>query len=122
YLQGRGTSWRGLPPVDRLLAAGVEVAAGGDNGQDPFNPTGRFDPLDTRQLLVVAAQLDPGRATDLVSAAGRRVLGAPPAGPVVGAVADLVALPLSPYGDPLALAGSQRLVWRSGVQVAGTTV
>ncbi|WP_051265596.1 amidohydrolase family protein [Nakamurella lactea] len=120
YLQRAGSRTGGLPPLDRLLAAGVEVAAGGDNVQDPFNPTGRLDPLDTAGLLTLAAGLDAAQAIRLVTDAGRRVMDRPSAGPVAGSVADLVALRTPEAGSPLAAAGAGRRVWRRGRLVAET--
>lgn len=61
YLQGRDTGLRGLPPVAELLAAGVNVACGSDNVQDPFLPAGNADPLLAAQVLGVAAQLADAR-------------------------------------------------------------
>lgn len=58
YLQGRDlgpAAPRGLTALRDLLSAGVRVAAGGDNLQDPFNPVGRADPLETASLLAVTA-------------------------------------------------------------------
>lgn len=120
YLQNREARSRSLPPIDRLLSAGVQVAAGGDNVQDPFNPTGRLDPLDTANLLVLAAHLPPEQALALVTDAGRVVLDRPPAGPILGAQADLVALQMPALGDPIATAGPGRSVWRRGRLVAET--
>lgn len=122
YLQRSEGRLGALPPIAELLAAGVAVAAGGDNVQDPFNPTGRLDPLDTAALLTVAAGLDPVRALQLVSAGGRTVLDRPATGPVVGAVADLVSLPVPRFGDPVATGGAGRQVWRAGRLVAETRV
>ena len=50
YLQGRDHQQampRGLTAVKALRAAGVVVAAGADNLQDPFNPMGRACPFET---------------------------------------------------------------------------
>jgi cytosine deaminase len=64
YLQANGLHTappRGLAPVRVLLEEGVNVCAGGDNLQDPFNPMGRADPLEAANLLVTVA-LDPQEA------------------------------------------------------------
>lgn len=122
HLQGRGTRYRGLPPLDRLLAAGVSLAAGGDNVQDPFNPTGRLDPLDTAALLVIAGHLDPWTALDLVCSSARAVLGLPRAGAEIGAVADLVQLGPAGPADPVAMAGRDRRVWKAGREISATRV
>lgn len=124
YLQGRGMvpRPRGLTALDALRAAGVRVAAGGDNVRDPFNPTGRLDPLETAALAVTAGQQAPREAWDLVGADARAVLGLPPAGPRPGARADLVALRADSPEDALALAPAERLVWRAGRLVSRTVV
>ncbi|CAM3376787.1 amidohydrolase family protein [Occultella aeris] len=124
YLQGRRT-WprpRGLTAVDALLAAGVRVAAGGDNVRDPFNPAGRLDPLETASLAVTAAHQSPERAWSMIGTDARAVIGHPPAGPVPGARADLVAIRADSVGDAVALASAERLVWRAGRLVARTAV
>jgi cytosine deaminase len=78
FLQGRGHAQatpRGLTAVEALRRAGVVVAAGGDNLQDPFNPMGRGDPLETASLMVMAAHLLPEEALAAVSTWGRTLLG-----------------------------------------------
>ena len=48
FLQGRDdpvATPRGLTAIHALLAAGVNLVAGADNAQDPFNFVGRNDPL-----------------------------------------------------------------------------
>lgn len=124
YLQGRN-QWprpRGLTAVAALLAAGVQVAAGGDNVRDPFNPVGRLDPLETASLLVLAGHQDPEQAWQLVTGAARSVLGGPPAGPTPGARADLVAIRADSVGEAIALAPGDRMVWRAGQLISRTAV
>ncbi len=116
FLQGRQhrtATPRGLTAVHALRAAGVNVAAGGDNLQDPFNPMGRGDPLETAALMVVAAHLLPGDALDTVSCAPRRLMGLPEGG-------DLVAVPAATVREAIALGPAGRLVVRDGRLVAGT--
>ena len=62
YLQGRDHPQampRGLTAVRALRDAGVVVAAGADNLQDPFNPLGRACPFETAALMVLTAHLTP---------------------------------------------------------------
>jgi cytosine deaminase len=125
YLQGRDRLAfrpRGITALRALLDAGVEVAAGGDNLRDPFNPMGRADPFETTSLLITAGHLDADAALDLVTAGGRRVLGLPPAGPVVGAAADFVAVDAPSLVDALAGPGDARTVLHRGRVVSHTTV
>jgi cytosine/creatinine deaminase len=76
YLQGRGTGLRGVAPVAELLAAGVNVACGSDNVQDPFLPAGNADPLLAAQVLGLAAHLaEPRYLLEAVSVRSARALG-----------------------------------------------
>lgn len=80
FLQGRdhpAPMPRALTAVRALRAAGVNVAAGADNLQDPFNPVGRGDPLETASLMVMTAHLLPQEALDTVSVNARRAMGLP---------------------------------------------
>src|SRR4030095_12834339 len=74
FLQARGTTTappRGLTALRPLLDAGVTVAGGADNMQDPFNIVGRGDPLETAALLVMAGHLTPAEAYHAVAAGTR---------------------------------------------------
>ena len=132
YLQGgdgaQGPHERGIAPLTALRDHGVAVAAGGDNIRDPFNPTGRGDPLETASLLVTAAHQTPEQAIDLVTVDARAALGLPPAGPVPGQTADLLCIraPDTP-GHPtaatfLAAAPADRTVISGGRLAAQTTL
>lgn len=121
YLLGRDrqvATPRSLAPVRALLRANVVVAAGADNLQDPFNPVGRADAFETASLLISAGHVSPAQAWDAVTSAPRRLMGLPAAGPVVGQVADLVALPAASLREAIAMAPSPRLVLRRGVVVS----
>ncbi|WP_110590000.1 amidohydrolase family protein [Microbacterium suaedae] len=121
YLQGWGdpvATPRGIAPIRKLRAAGVVTAAGGDNVRDPFNPLGRADPFETAMLLVVAAHLSIEEAWDAVSASARRVMGLPPAGPVDGLRADLLAVRADSLAEAVASAPADRIVISRGRVVA----
>lgn len=124
FLQGwdhpRATP-RGIAPVGLLADHGVEVAAGADNVQDPFNPVGRSDPLETAALLVMASHVSADRALDMVSSAGRRVLGLPRGGISVGAMADFVAIDAASVRHAIADAPVSRRTFRRGRPTAVTT-
>jgi cytosine deaminase len=125
YLQGRSEpvrTPRGITALRQLLAAGVTVAAGGDNLRDPFNPMGRADPFETTSLLITAGQLDAASALRAVTVGGREILGLPPAGPVAGARADLLAVRAPTLTDALAGSGDDRIVLYRGRLVSRTTV
>jgi len=117
FLQGRDhpvAMPRGITPVEVLREAGVRVAAGGDNVQDPFNPVGRSDPLETAALMIMAAHQLPHAALDTVSNGARAVLGLPPAGPMVGAVADFLVIDALTPRQAIADAPMTRRTYRRG--------
>ena len=125
FLQSRGRPTappRGLTAIAALRAAGVAVAAGADNLQDPFCTVGRADPLETAGYLVTAGHVEAAAAWEMVGPAARDVLGLAPAGPLEGAVADLLVLPARGVRAAVADAPAERMVVRAGRVVATTTV
>jgi len=58
-LMGRGMqpTPRGVTRVKELLAAGVNVCVGSDNVQDPFNPFGSYDPLQSAHFAAHTAHM-----------------------------------------------------------------
>ena len=122
YLQGREQQEampRALTALKALREAGVTVAAGWDNLQDPFNPLGRGDCLETAALMVMAGHLLPDQAYATVSGEARRVMGLPVAGVDLGDAADLVLLPVASVREAIADAPSDRIVVRAGRVVSG---
>jgi cytosine/creatinine deaminase len=105
---------RGLTAIDALRTAGVAVAAGADNLQDPFNPMGRACPFETAALMVLVVHDLPAQAWRSVSADARRVLGLPAAGLAPGSPADLVAVPAASLRQAIAEGPGPRRVWRAG--------
>lgn len=125
YLQGRdhdSAPPRGLTAVRALRAAGVTVAAGGDNLQDPFNLLGRADPLEAAALLIAAGHDSPADAYASISAAARRALGLPTVTITPGAPAELLAIRASSVREAIATADAGRVVIHRGRIVARTTV
>ena len=125
YLQGRGRQTsppRGITAIQVLEEAGVVVAGGGDNVQDPFNPMGRADPLETASLLVTAGHHDPQRALAAVTEASRAVLGLDAHAISINKSADFVLLPGPGPAMAVASASQQRTVFRAGRIVARTKV
>jgi cytosine deaminase len=112
---------RGITPIDVLREEGVLVAAGGDNVQDPFNPVGRSDALETASLLIMAAHQLPHAALDLVTNAPRRALGFAPVNMQVGDPADFVVIDAPSVRGAIADAPRTRRVYRAGIEVACTT-
>jgi cytosine deaminase len=115
FLQGRGLCPmpRGLTAVTVLREAGVDVAAGADNLQDPFNPVGRACPFETAALMVMAAHDLPGTAWESVSADAARVVGRR-AELTPGAPADLIAVRARTVREAIAFGPSDRIIWRAG--------
>jgi cytosine deaminase len=125
FLQGRDHPVgmpRGLTALRPLRAAGVTVAAGGDNLRDPFNPVGRADALEVAALMVAAGHLEPQEALWSVTDAPRRVLGLPAVRIAPGSPADLVAIRADDILEAIGAASAARIVWKSGRIVARTFV
>lgn len=122
FLQGRGHAPmpRGLTAVAALRAAGVNVAAGADNLQDPFNPVGRACPFETAGLMILAAHMLPHEAWNSVSVAADRALRRPPNGIVAGGPAHLVAVRAQSVREAIAFAPATRLVWNAGRRIGET--
>lgn len=119
FLQARDTTSatpRGVAPVELLRTAGVVVGAGGDNLQDPFNPLGTGDPLETAALCVWAAHVPVDSALDLVSVDASRCTGVS-RGLRVGESADFVALRTTSVRSAIADRPADRLVIRRGVVI-----
>jgi cytosine/creatinine deaminase len=122
FLQGRfrAPMPRGLTAITALRAAGVNVAAGADNLQDPFNPLGRACPFETAGLMMLTAHLLPDEAWHTVSAAGAQVVGRTAAHIAAGSPADLVAIRADGLRDAIAWASGDRLAWRHGHLIGET--
>ena len=124
FLQGRDhpvATPRGLTAVGALRSAGVVLAAGADNAQDPFNLVGRSDPLETAAMMVMAGHVLPDDAFAMVSTAARAAIGRAPVGAEVGLRADLIAVPATSIRQTVAEAPADRMVLRGGRLVARTT-
>ena len=121
FLQGRSHAQatpRGLTAVRVLRQAGVCVAAGADNMQDPFNPVGRGDPLETAGLMMLVAHLLADEALDTITSAGRTLMHiATSAGQ---AQDDFVAIDAASVREAIAFGPPGRIVVRRG-QVIDTT-
>ncbi|MEP7047936.1 MAG: amidohydrolase family protein [Ilumatobacteraceae bacterium] len=109
FLQGRDCQVampRGVTAVKALRTAGVNVAAGADNLQDPFNPVGRGDPLETAGLMIMTAHVLPADALDMVSSAARQAMG-------LGPSDDRVAVRACSIREAIAFGPADRHVVRS---------
>jgi cytosine deaminase len=126
FLQGRDASRlppRGLTRVTELLAAGVPVACGSDNIQDPFVPTGSGDMLEMARWTFLAGHLgcgDLAQAYAMATAIPAQLLGLGETyGLHEGARADLVITPAEDAEDLVASGPLERAVFCGGKLVAG---
>ncbi len=107
---------RPMAPVTALQQAGVTVAVGGDNVQDPWFPGGDFDPLAVLGLAAVAFHLVPWERQGLApfTTAAARLLGLAWDGVLrPGAPADLLVLGVADWNG-LLTRPPQRRVLRQG--------
>jgi len=117
FLQARETHSRkprAITPIHILRMHGVTVAAGADNVQDPFNPVGRLDPMETASLLVMAAHQTSYHAYDMVTSSAATVVYGHSRALEAGNIADLVAIPAHNARHAIAMAPSQRIVIKNG--------
>jgi cytosine/adenosine deaminase-related metal-dependent hydrolase len=107
-----------MPPVKRLMAAGVTVFSGSDNIRDAWSPYGNGDMLE-RAMLVgyrqgLLADDDLALALDLATGAAARVLGRAENAIAIGAAADLFAVPARSIAEAVAAHPSRTLVMKGG--------
>lgn len=116
FLQGRNHQVampRAVTAVKALWGAGVNVAAGADNLQDPFNPVGRGDPLETAALMVMVAHTLPADALHMITEAPRRAMGLPPC-------TDHVAVRAATVREAIAFCPADRVLVRGAVAAPAT--
>jgi cytosine/creatinine deaminase len=124
FLQGRehlvGMP-RAVAPIDVLRRAGVLVGVGADNVQDPFNPVGRSDPMETAALAVMTAHQSPAAAYEQVSNNVRAAIGLRRVAVEPGSPAELVAITAPTLRAAMADAPVDRRVYHRGRLVAAST-
>ncbi len=111
-----------MPPVKRLINAGVAVFTGSDNIRDAWSPYGNGDMLE-RAMLVgyrngLNADADLALALDLATDDAAEVLGLAEYGLKVGAPADLVAIPAGSIPEAVVGHPTRKLVIKRGRVVA----
>ena len=124
FLQGRGSATdvpRAIAPVDLLRRAGVVVAAGQDNLQDPFNLMGRADQLEIASLMVVAAHDSVDDAVALVTTGAGRIVHGRDVSIAVGNEADIVAVRATTVREAVATGPLDRFVVHGGVVISDHT-
>ncbi len=117
FLQGRENLTappRGLTAISKLRTAGVRVAAGADNLQDPFNPLGSGDPLETAALMVLAAHQLPGDAFDAISNTAKSVIGTAQSRLKIGDRADLMLTQAESLREAIANRSARTMVMHRG--------
>jgi cytosine deaminase len=125
FLQGRDATKltpRGITRINELQKAGVQVAAGSDNIQDPFVPPGSGDLLEIARWALLAGHLgsnDLGKAFEMISSTPARLLGLNEYGLRPGARADLLIADAEDAGDLVACGPLRRTVLVNGRVVAG---
>jgi cytosine deaminase len=109
-------------PVERAVAAGVDVALGQDDIEDAYYPFGRHDLLEVAflaaHLLDLRSAPQQELLVDLVTTSAARVLGVAGYGLRVGGPADLLVHDASRTVDLLARHAPPRAVLRAGRVVA----
>ena len=120
WLLGRRGDWdppeRPLAPLRQLQRAGVAVAVGGDNVQDPWDPGGDFDPLELLRFSYRAFHAPPWQLQGVIpfTTVPARLLGLTWDGIVrPGAPADLLITSAFSWSELLARP-PQRRVLRAG--------
>jgi cytosine/creatinine deaminase len=128
FLQGRDADRlppRGLTRVRELWAAGIPVAAGSDNIQDPFVPTGSGDLLEIARWTLLAGQLglsDLRKVFEMVSTVPAQMIGlGADWGIRQGASADLLIARAETIEDLVAGGATERTVMIEGRVVSSTT-
>ena len=104
---------RPLAPIRQLQRAGVVVAVGGDNVQDPWFPGGQLDPLALMAMSLPLAQLAPWTDHGLrpFGIDASRLMGLDWDGRLrAGAPADLIHLPDGGWPELLAMASQRRVL------------
>ena len=120
FLQERGVSTnpaRAITPIHRLQLAGVVIAAGADNLQDPFNLMGRGDPLEIATLLMISAHSTAHQAIQMVSSNAHKAVHGVTKSLAIGDSADFTAIPATNLRESIAMGPPDRIVVYGGVVI-----
>jgi cytosine/creatinine deaminase len=129
FLQGREDQppvRRGVPPLDRLIKAGVNVACGHDDMNNMFYPFGSMNPLDAALFAAHTGYLTTPhlihKAFEMPGHSAARSFGIEDYGLKVGNPAHLLLLPVQSELDALRLHSSPTLVMRAGKILVQTDI
>jgi cytosine/creatinine deaminase len=121
HLQGRHDSYpkrRGMTRVPELMAAGVTVAMGHDDVQDPWYPLGSGDMLEVAHMGAHVAHMTGATGIracyDAVTKNAARVMGLAGYGIDKGCDASFVLLQASDAVDAVRLRANRLKVWKAG--------
>ncbi len=106
---------RGITPSTLLRQAGVVVAAGADNLQDPFNLVGRADPLEIANLMMIAAHETAEQAVKMVTTHSHVAVHGTPSSLHVGDTANFVGIRATNLREAIAMGPPDRTVVYGGV-------
>jgi cytosine/creatinine deaminase len=127
HLQGRHDSYpkrRGMTRVPELMAAGVTVAFGHDDVQDPWYPLGSGDMLEVAHMGLHVAQMTGVNGIhacfDAVTKNAAKVMGLEGYGLEAGCDASFVLLQAGGVVEALRLRPARLGVWKRGRQLAAT--
>jgi cytosine deaminase len=111
-----------MPPIKRLVAAGVRIFAGSDNIRDAWSPYGNGDMIERAMMIGyrqgLNADADLELAFGLGNGAAAQVMGLVDHGLRISAAADLVAIPASSIPEAVAAHPPRTLVMKRGRIVA----
>lgn len=113
---------RGTLGIGAMVDAGVRVAGGADNVQDPFYAVGRCDPLETASLLISVCHRTADEAFEMVTDSARALGGLPPVTFEPGSPADFMATDAGGVRQAIADQPADRIVVHEGRVVARTSV
>ncbi len=126
-LQGRHDSYpkrRGMTRVPELMAAGVDVAFGGDCVMDPWYGMGSADMLEVAHMGLHVAQMTSQQGIrqcfDAVTVNAAKVMHLEGYGIEAGCDASFVLLQAKDAMDAIRLRANRLKVWRKGLLVAQT--
>jgi len=117
---------RGMARVKELLARGANVVTSQDDVSDPYYPFGKPDPLECASFMAHSAQLtmphELEQVIDMITVNSARAASVDDYGIKPGARADLVVVGATSVHEALRMQPPRRHVFRSGREVARSTL